>query len=278
LEVLSFARSLYDKGEYQLSLLEYRRFLTSFPDNINVFRARIGEADCLFWMGEYDKALKRYLDLAREFSLSQDGWLMALKAARCYQATGQTGVAVEVYKKIADQTRWPGLAEEARFELGWVKLSGAEWKEAAADFEKIPSSSLYGAASRDLAAKAVEGASLPRKDPVTAGVLSGILPGAGQLYCGQPKDAALAVILNGLFIAGAVESFSQELYVLGGILVLIESAWYGGNIYNAVNHAHKYNRKQEQSFIKSLWEESQVNLVLPDKDRDWFQLMLNFRF
>ena len=265
-------------GEYQLSLLEYRRFLTRFPDDVNVSRARVGEADCMFWMGDYDAALKRYLGLAREFSLTREGWLMALKAARCYKATGQISVAVEVYKKIAEQTKWPGLAEEARFELGWIALSGAKWDEAAADFKKVPFSSPFGTAARDLAAKAGQGANLPRKDPVAAGVLSGILPGAGQLYCEKPKDAALAVILNGLFIAAAVESFDQDLNVLGGILVLIESAWYGGNIYNAVNHAHKYNRKQEQSFVKSLWEESQVDLALPDKERDWYQLMLNFRF
>lgn len=32
---------------------------------------------------------------------------------------------------------------------------------------------------------------------------------------------------------------------MGGILLFFEAGWYGGNIYNAVNNAHKYNRRQQ---------------------------------
>ena len=169
-------------------------------------------------------------------------------AARCYQALGQTSVALAVYRKISEQTLWPIIAQQARFERGWVELTRSEWDQAAETFGQIGGWSTYHHAAQLLADRSGEGFSLPRKDPTTAGVLSGFFPGAGQIYCNQPKDAALSFFLNGLFIFATIESLNQELYVLGGILALVESALYTGNIYNAVNHAHKYNRRQKNGF------------------------------
>ncbi len=277
-EVLSFARSLFDKNEYQLALLEYRRFLFSFPGNPREAEARMGEADCLFWTGDYDGAQQRYLQMARDFSFSEKGWEATLKAARTYQQIGQTSVAEEIYARIADQSEWPGISEQARFDLGWAHLYRAQWDGAALAFKRVPPDGTYGEAAKILSREAPLGSSLARKDPMAAGILSGILPGAGQLYCGQPKDAVLAFALNGMFIFGTIEAFNKDLYVVSGILLLIESAWYGGSIYNAVNHAHKFNRKQEDSFIRKLWDESSVHLVLPEKEREWYQLMLTFPF
>ena len=277
-ESLAFAQSLYDKGDYKLSLLEYRRFIFSFPAHALLPEARMGEADCLFGMGDYGEALNRYLDMARDFSLSEKGWTAAFKAARCYHMTGQTAVSVELYKRIASQTSWPLLAEQARFELGWLELLQGNWPEGSGQLAAVSSSETYGGAARIASQKAPEGASLPHKSPQTAGILSAVLPGAGQIYCKQPKDAALSVLLNGMFIGAAVESFDHDLYILGGILCLVEMAWYGGNIYNAVNHAHQYNRRQKDNFIKMLWEEGQIHLSVPHNEQEWYRLMLSVRF
>lgn len=276
--ILSFARSLYSENRYQLSLIEYRRFLFSFPTHPRVGEARMGEADCLFWIGEYGEALNKYLDMARDFSLTERGWISSFKVARCYQMMGQMSLATQILERIAAQTEWNALAEQARFDLGWAEIRQGKWASGSHEFQRLSSSILYGAAASTLAEKVPEGAKLPRKSPTTAGILSGILPGAGQLYCEQPKDAALALLLNGLFIWAAVESFNQELYVLGGILVLIETAWYGGNIYNAVNHAHKYNRKVKQEFLSILWEDSQSDLPVPREEKKWFRVLLNIPF
>ena len=275
---LAFAQSLYSKGDYKLGLLEYRRFIFSFPAHALLPEARMGEADCLFGMGDYGEALNRYLDMARDFSLSEKGWTAAFKAARCYHMTGQTAVSVELYKRVASQTSWPALAEQARFELGWLELLQGNWPEGSGQLAAVSSSRVYGEAARTVSQKSPEGANLPQKSPKTAGILSAVLPGAGQIYCKQPKDAALSVLLNGLFIGATVESFDHELYILGGVLSLVEMAWYGGNIYNAVNHAHQYNRRQKDNFVKMLWEESQVHLSMPNDEQGWYRLMLSVRF
>ena len=93
---------------------------------------------------------------------------------------------------------------------------------------------------------------VPQKSPAAAGVMSAVLPGAGQAYSGEYGRAAISFLLNGLFIWGMVESFRHDHYVVGGILTLFELGWYSANILNAVNSAEKYNRKKTQEYINGL--------------------------
>jgi hypothetical protein len=114
-------------------------------------------------------------------------------------------------------------------------------------------SPLY-ATSQELAIRSQEGERLPYKSPSTAGVLAGVLPGSGHLYCDRYKDGVVAFLLNGLFTWAAIEAFDNDHEVLGGILGFLELGWYSGNIYSAVNSAHKHNRALKDNYLKSLPE------------------------
>jgi hypothetical protein len=92
----------------------------------------------------------------------------------------------------------------------------------------------------------------PRKSPALAGILSGVLPGAGHLYVGKPGQAVTAFLLNGLFLAGAAYAFHQGLEATGVILLYFETGWYLGTINSAVTAARDANRDQQQTFIDRL--------------------------
>jgi hypothetical protein len=66
--------------------------------------------------------------------------------------------------------------------------------------------------------------------------------------------------VNGLFIWAAVQAFQSDQDVLGGILTFIELGFYSGNIYSAVNAAHKYNRKVRNDFRGNLKDRLDLNL------------------
>ena len=112
-----------------------------------------------------------------------------------------------------------------------------------------------------LAESSLKGEFLPYKNPTTAGILAGALPGMGHAYCGRYKDGMVALVLNGLFIWAAVESFHQDNPALGSILGFLELGWYSGNIYSAVNSAHKLNRKLKDDYLKSLPDQFRINLM-----------------
>ncbi|MEE9610697.1 MAG: hypothetical protein V3W19_05565, partial [Desulfatiglandales bacterium] len=81
-----------------------------------------------------------------------------------------------------------------------------------------------------------------------------------HVYSNRYKDGLAAFLLNGLFILAAVEAFDEDLNVLGGMLIFLELGWYTGNIYSAVNTAHKYNRKARNDFRRSLPDRLNLNL------------------
>ena len=93
---------------------------------------------------------------------------------------------------------------------------------------------------------------LPSKSPRTAGILAGLLPGAGHLYIGKPRHAITAFLLNSLFITGAVFSFLDGLEVTGIILLYFETGWYLGNIKSAIEGANAFNHHQQQAAREQL--------------------------
>lgn len=80
------------------------------------------------------------------------------------------------------------------------------------------------------------------KRPVVASFLSGALPGAGQLYAGQPREAASALLINSLFIGGMVYAARQEQWAAFGTLAFFGVGFYSGSVYGAADAAVRYNR------------------------------------
>ncbi len=97
---------------------------------------------------------------------------------------------------------------------------------------------------------------LPTRSPALAGVLSALLPGAGQVYNGRWTDAALAFGFTGLFAAAAVYSHfgleSLPLTILSGTLT---AGFYSGNITNAIIDARRRNATLYEDFYEALHED-----------------------
>lgn len=79
------------------------------------------------------------------------------------------------------------------------------------------------------------------KSPAFAGVLSALLPGAGQLYAGSLQAAAVTFVLNGLFVAATVELVRDEKYFTAAAAGSAASFFYIGGIMNAVDLARRRN-------------------------------------
>jgi len=277
-EILSFADELYRRGDFPSARMEYERFLFRFPDHAGAPEAQVGKARCLFWMGAYNAALEGFKQLARDHPETPVGLEAALMTARCYFIIGETHAAAALYERMIQQSALASPAYRAHFDLGWMHLKESRWSEARKHFEHTEAESPLAFAAERLSAQLTPLPELERKSPQAAGVLSGILPGAGQLYCGQPKDAALAFFLNAVFIFASYQAFQKDMIVLGGFLSLVEMGLYGGNIYNAVNHAHKANQRTQEEYLRSLWQASKLTLKLPYEEEKWYGLMLHIRF
>ncbi len=79
------------------------------------------------------------------------------------------------------------------------------------------------------------------KRPWLAGLLSAVLPGAGQVYAGSWQGAAVSFLLNGVLVGATVELARNELYFSAAATGLAASIFYVGNILNAADLADRQN-------------------------------------
>jgi hypothetical protein len=72
------------------------------------------------------------------------------------------------------------------------------------------------------------------KSPDTAVLLSTLLPGAGQAYCGHWRAGLNALVLNGVFIYATVTSLINEQYASAALQwIFLLRRYYNGNRYQA---------------------------------------------
>jgi tetratricopeptide (TPR) repeat protein len=274
-QLVEFAEQLTREGEYFRAITEYRRFLFYYPQDPRqaMVHFRIGLA---FYRGQsYTEALQTFREVAQRYPETVYGKQAWLWQGESLMRQAQYGAAEQVYAEVFKQFGHEEIGQLARYQRGWTLLYRRLWQDASAQFQQVsPGSSLYHVAQH-LAEESLAGEQLPRKSPLAAGILSGILPGSGQLYNGRLGDALLAFLLNGLFITGIVEAIEHREFAIAGILSFFEAGWYTGNIYGAVNGAYKQNRHSAEIFLRNL--ENRFRMQPPEAYRPqplgiWFSV------
>lgn len=260
-EQFAFAQSYMEKGQYQRAIAEFDRFIHFFPDDRRVPLARHLIGVCYLEDGRYSDARKAFYPAIEKGPDSPFAGKALFLTGESYYREGMFDNAAAFFGEVAKTAPSSQLENAAYYRLGWTRMQENRWREASEDFEKVKKDDpLYPNAAR-LADESLKGELLPYKDPVSAGVMAGILPGLGHVYVSRYKDALVAFLLNGLFIWATIESFHQDHNVLGGILAFFEAGWYTGNIYSAVNVTHKWNKKVRDDFRKGLIDRLDLHLL-----------------
>ena len=255
-----FAQAALDKGEHLRAIAEFERFVHFFPRDDKVPEARYRIGLCYIMAKNHDSGRRVLEDVYMDYSSAPAGGKALFLIGESYYEEGLMEEAERYFKKVVEAYPHLELKNRALYRLGWNWMKQDKWGEASETFMKVKEESPLYAHSRDLSGISLKGQALPHKNPTTAGILSGILPGLGHAYCNRYKDGTVALLLNGLTIWASLEAFDKDLDVLGGALMFLELGWYTGSIYSAVNSAHKYNRKVRNDFRRNLPD--RINLGL----------------
>jgi tetratricopeptide (TPR) repeat protein len=242
---LQVADGFLIEKEYYRAITEYLRFRLLFPDSERVDYALLQVGKAYLLGGEPDRAAQSLRQVREKFP----------ESPLATQSWYHEGLAIWKGKKAKEaQALFEGLAKEdpasayapralAAVALIRLEADDPNGAEEALDLflsrhpdhpqlEKVR-------AARQMV---MEYRSLPQKSEILAGVLSGIIPGAGYAYAEEFATGAMSLGVNGAFIGATWAAFANGLEALGILAGGIGLPFYIGNIYGSALAARKWNQ------------------------------------
>jgi hypothetical protein len=251
-QILGFADALFHDGDYYRAITEYKRFLFLHPTDARAGRVQLQIGRAYQRGQQWEDARKTFEALAQQHP---DADIRAEAAYLIGDTSFQQGrytQAIDDLRPVAERYGTTLVGQKAQYLLGWSYLRARQWSAATQTFEAIDTASPLFPSSRTLIEAAHEAESLPRKSPLLAGLMSAVIPGTGHFYTGRWRDGAIALLLNGAFLAAGIEAVSAGNEAAAGLLFFFEAAWYSGAMYGAVNAAEKYNLDTEERGLQGL--------------------------
>lgn len=242
--LLRFADRLLATGEQYRAITEYLRFESYFPRDPRAAEMPLRIAAAYLYGGRPDQAIAALgpaLASDRQDLRSGARYLQG----RAYYRAGAFDLALESFETRAEGPLGE-LASRGRL-LALLRLGRRP--EALELLDTQGAGGLGPALASSLAERLRATPPPKRRSPGLAGALS-ILPGAGQLYAGRPRDALVSFLINGLFVFGSVQSFRSGNEAAGVLLASIEAGWYAGNITSAVSSARRRNELEQERYLE----------------------------
>ncbi len=231
----------------------------------------------LYRSGEYYRAVTEYKRLLHFFPKSERTEKVSLQIGRSYMAGGKSDEAVAHWQAYSDDQLSDSLTGNSYRILYGISLLDLDRSSP----YRLRSDSISSAMTvlSDVDAGDPDGQlvqdfvrdweNLPEpetKSPWLAGSMSAVIPGAGSLYTGRRMEALYAFFLTSLFWIATVDAVNNEDAPLTGLFGFFTLTFYGGNIYTAINSAHKYNDRLQSESLLQLRKKHGIWFI-PETDR-----------
>ena len=251
-QMYDFGLHLFRLGDYYRAITEFKRFSLLFPQH-----ERQPAAELLIGLAlQEDKAYDDAFAHFQRWRLVDDSTdairVAAFKLGELRFLQGQYRQAIGYFQGFLDAYPEGPLVSHTQYLLGLSWALDGQLSQAQRVFAALPVRDPLVQQALALQEELRLAPPPQSKSPQVAGILSGILPGAGHLYAGKPLQAVTAFALNGVFLAGAAYAFHERLEATGAILLFFETGWYLGGIKSAMDAARDANRQQQQALADHL--------------------------
>jgi tetratricopeptide (TPR) repeat protein len=253
--ILRFAESLYQEGDYLRAAGEFQRYLYSFdalPDKADAIIYKIGL--CYKKGNDFEKSaatFRKLLDLYPQSPLAPDS----------YCEIGYSYFLMKSYDRSMAFLSTPmSFNPNQDLSLKVLQLRGLnylykkQWNAAAAYFHSLEPPAKKNSLTQTLLNFSEEGWRLPRKSQFLAGFLSAIIPGAGKIYSRRTADGLASLVTVGLTAWQAYEGFHKDGVhsTKGWIYGTLSAFFYVGNIYGSVVSVNIYNEHLENALLEKI--------------------------
>lgn len=246
-KAIQFINSLINQHSYASALLEIDRLLaedTIFRHQPSLY---LNKLRCFEGLRQYSDGLLLY-EQNMPNSIKTNYKVM-YTAAHLYDLVGNTDRSIELFRHSS--TVWDSNEMHPYGELAVLLAKEALYNEADTALRHKYAIDGNHAAFSDSRAIIDELQGAKYKSP-TAAMLLSVIPGAGYLYLGQPRNALISLLVNGVLAYATYTSFKTENYGLGIITAAFSISFYGGNIVGAGSSTRRYNDNLKRDAIKEL--------------------------
>lgn len=247
-----FPERLFEQGLYEHAELEYRRAHQLASSPRSRWEAQAGVLSCLLARKRYADADTYGAGLEAACPDDRARLRLSVQRARARALLGDPAMSVVHLRQGLGFASKLGedapseLVLAARRELVLSLVELERYEAAARETESMVEDGLMD--PQLVSALRLAPGAIPKRSPWLTGSLSAVVPGLGQIVAGHHTDGVVAFVLVGAFVAASTMAFVDEEYTVGGVVAFFGLGWYSGNIFGAVNAAHRYNRDARRSF------------------------------
>ncbi len=246
-KAIQFTNMLINQHSYASALLEIERLLCKDSALRQLPSLYLNKMRCFEGLQQYSDGLLFYEQrMPREFMTD---YKIMCTAAHLYGLTGDTDRAIDLYRQAASV--WDSSEAHPYGELAVLYARKAQFNEAreALKNKYAIDDNTTSLASSTAVIERMETANY--KSPTKAMLLS-IVPGAGYLYLGQPRNAMVSLLVNSVLAYAVYTSFHTENYGLGIIVAAFSLSFYGGNIAGSGTSARRINENLKHKAVNEL--------------------------
>ncbi|MBF0418170.1 MAG: tetratricopeptide repeat protein [Magnetococcales bacterium] len=273
-EVFSFALDLEKQNDHKRAATEFGRYVSAgrrdagngFP---KLEEAMFRKAVNLAQSNETDAALRAFSELGEAYPKSPFISMALLRMGLIYERAGVREEAERRYKRLAEMGMDTELSALSRLRLAWLAMGKPGEEEVARGHLLAMDHPRFMEPVHELLRELDQLPKLPYKDPWISGLLTAAVPGAGHLYLDRAEDAGVALLSNGLLLAGTIQAFSKGISGLGAALGVVELGWYSGTIFSAVSLTHKQNQRLREDQLNHIWQLQQPKIETIGLEMEW---------
>ncbi|MBI4810450.1 MAG: tetratricopeptide repeat protein, partial [Ignavibacteriales bacterium] len=133
------AWTLFEQKKFSQAASAFNRFITEFPNDGRVLDATLRQADCFFFMGEYERSSALYTSVAEMKKDSRINEYAAFQIAMSYIQRGESERGIEHLRSFLIRYPESLYNEVVQFNIGWTYFSKNQFNEAIEEFRKLRS-------------------------------------------------------------------------------------------------------------------------------------------
>jgi TM2 domain-containing membrane protein YozV len=251
--ILKFADHLYQEKDYLRAAGEYQRYLLYSPQDADSVLYKIGL--CYRLAGDTGRAINYFRKIAPRDSDNPLRFSANYQIAYTYFLDDQHENSLQYLNQILDNTKNPDEQGKLQILAAFNYLYQKRWSDAEHVLDSMAArDENLNLTASSLKARAREGMDLPRKSPILAGLFSAVIPGTGKIYCSEYGDGIYSLIITGITGWLAWNGFRENgiRSVSGWVFGSVCSVFYAGNLYGSAIAARMYNHRLEADLLKRL--------------------------